>query len=202
MVAEAELLEIMGQAFVRLHERAAARFGKPRWADKNPENVLFLKEWSCLLGDTWVFLHVVRNPLDTLASIKEANFPHAIPGGLQERIDFYRRYTQAGLDFGQAHPERYFRLKYEDLVSAPQATLEELMKRLGEELEPGQFQFNTFAHQCGLEDPKIGHATEIHGRSVGRWPTFLSVEEAQIIWSQTRELWTTIEPNAQKEIDY
>lgn len=196
MVPETELLEVMGQAFVKLHERAASRCGKSRWADKNPENVLFLKEWSCLLGESWVFLHVVRNPLDTLASIREAKFTFAIPSELHECVAFYRRYTQAGLDFGRAHPERYLRLKYEDLVGSPLATLEDLMKRLGEGFEPGQIEFNRFPHQLGLEDPKVGHATEIHTKSVGRWPTLLSFEEAQTIWNQTGELWTMIEPNA------
>jgi hypothetical protein len=190
----------MGQAFVRLHERAAARSGKPRWADKNPENVLFLREWSSLLGEEWIFLHVVRNPLDTLASIKEANFPHAIPSGLHERIGFYRRYTQAGLDFGQAHPERYFQQRYEELVRSPRAALQELMKALGEELEPGQLEFNTFPQQRGLEDPKVAQTSGIHPQSIGRWPTLLGFEEAETIWSQTGEIWRRIEPNAQERL--
>src|ERR1700686_4824682 len=37
---EAELLELFGRAFVAVHERAAVRAGKVRWADKTPENVL------------------------------------------------------------------------------------------------------------------------------------------------------------------
>jgi hypothetical protein len=200
MISERELLEIMGQGFVTLHERAAVRAGKPRWADKNPENVVFLKEWGWLLGEDWVFVHVVRNPLDTLASIKEAVFPFAIPGGLDDRIAFYQRYTRAGLDFGEAHPDRYVRLKYEDLVVSPRIVLGDLMERLGEHFEAGQIEFHKFPHQQGLEDPKVGKTAEIHVQSVGRWPTRLSPEEAQTIWSQTRCLWTRIEPNAQANV--
>jgi hypothetical protein len=200
MVPEKELLEIIGQAFVSLHERAAAHAHKARWADKNPENILFLKEWGWLLGEHWVFLHVVRNPLDTLASIKEANFPFAIPSDLDGRIAFYRRYTRAGLDFGESHADRYVRLKYEDLVRSPRAVLAALMKRLGETFEEDQLEFNRFPHQRGLEDPKVGQTAEIHVQSVGRWPSLLNPEEARAIWCQTRELWTRIDPNAPEKL--
>jgi hypothetical protein len=193
VLPEPELLELLGQAFVKLHERAAARAGKPRWADKNPENVVYLDQWQQLLGDGWFFIHVVRNPLDTLASIAEIRFPFALPTELVARIAFYRRYTQAGLDFGAAHPDRYFRLVYERLVHAPQDTLEHLMLWLGETFESGQLEFNKFPQQSGLEDPKIAGTSKIHAESIGRWLTILSNEEARIIWRETRELWALID---------
>src|ERR671937_1164267 len=40
ILSENDLLEIFGNAFIALHERAAAEANKPRWADKNHENVL------------------------------------------------------------------------------------------------------------------------------------------------------------------
>src|SRR5688572_13485442 len=45
ILPEADLMDILGRAFIELHEAAAKRAGKPRWADKNPENVLYLSEW-------------------------------------------------------------------------------------------------------------------------------------------------------------
>ncbi len=102
MLPESDLLEVLGRAFVALHERAAAYAGKSRWAGKNPENALRLARWQRLFGDNWLFVHAVRNPLDTLASIKEVKFAGAIPAELSARIAFYQRYTQAGLDFGEA----------------------------------------------------------------------------------------------------
>lgn len=195
ILPEPELLELLGQAFIKLHERAAARAGKQRWADKNPENVVYLDQWQQLLGDGWLFIHVVRNPLDTLASISEIRFPFALPTELVARIAFYCRYTQAGLDFGAAHPDRYFRLVYERLVHAPQDTLEDLMLWLGEAFESGQLEFNKFPQQSGLEDPQIAGTSEIHAESIGRWLTILSNEEARIIWRETHELWALIDPD-------
>jgi hypothetical protein len=194
ILPEAELLEVLGWAFIALHERAAIRAGKPRWADKAPENVLYLDQWQRLLGDRWLFIHIVRHPLDTLASIKEIKFPLTIPAELEACITFYQRYTQAGLDFGTAHPDRCYRVIYEQLICSPKATLESLMQWLSEAFEPGQLEFNRLPQQRGLEDPKIANTSAIQTESVGRWPTILSHEEAHIIWRATRELWSLIDP--------
>ncbi len=168
LISEDELLDILGSAFISMHERAASHAGKARWADKNPENVLYLGSWDRLLAKRFLFIHVVRHPLDTLASIKEANFPFAVPRDLKNRVAFYRRYTERGLDFERACPDRYCQVRYEQLVRGPEPVLVELMSRLGEPFEPTQLAFNEVAQGSGLEDPKIAQTSIIHAGSVGR----------------------------------
>jgi hypothetical protein len=197
LLAEPDLLDVLGRAFVTLHERAALGAGKPRWADKNPENVLYLAEWGRLLNGKWLFVHVVRNPLDTLASMKERSFPLSIPRSLPERISFYRRYLQAGMVFAEANPNVYFRLQYERLVMTPETELRHLMQWLSEAFEPVQLDFNNKAHTIGLEDPKIGSTSKIHSQSLGRWPQELTAEEALTVWNQTRDLWRMIDSKQQ-----
>jgi Sulfotransferase family len=87
LVSESELLDVTGATFIALHERAALAAGKMRWADKNPENVLYLEQWQRLLGDAWLVVHMVRNPLDTLASMQEARFPLTLPPDIQGKVD-------------------------------------------------------------------------------------------------------------------
>ena len=192
ILPKSELLDVLGRAFITLHERAAARAGKPRWADKNPENVLYLEEWQRLIGDGWVLVHVVRNPLDTLASIQEIGFPRTIPVELEARIAHYKRYTQAGLDFGSLHPERYYRVVYEQLVSQPEPVISTLMTWLGEEFEPVQLDFNSLQHQRGMEDPKVRETTAVHAESVGRWRELLTSSEAAQIARECDPLWQRI----------
>jgi hypothetical protein len=194
LVPEAELFEILGRAFIMLHQRAAARAGKPRWADKNPENVIYLSDWGRLLDGHFVFVHVVRHPLDTLASIKEADFPVAVPRGLQERVAFYRQYVAAGLDFARACPDRYYRVRYESLVRSPEPVLTELMGWLGEAFEPSQLAFNERPQGFGLEDPKIARTSTIHTESVHRWPSILTPLEVRIAWQETKSLWALVAP--------
>lgn len=197
ILPEDELLGILGQAFVTVHERAATRAGKPRWADKAPENVLYLDDWQRLLGEEWLFLNVVRNPLDTVASIKEARFPLTIPLDLNGRIEFYTRYLRAGLRFANAHPHRSFRVVYEDLCTNWEPALAALMNFLEETCESAQFAFNSSGHQQGLEDTKIATTSEIHADSVGRWPDVLTPEEAGAVWIATRGLWSPASASAE-----
>jgi Sulfotransferase family len=195
VLQEEELLDIFGKAFAEMHGRAAERAGKARWADKNPENVLYLSQWQRLLGNEWLMIHVVRNPLDTLASMKEARFPLSLPEKLEERIEFYRHYTTAGLEFGKANPDRYCGLIYEKLVRSPEPELPKLMTWLGEEFEAGQLDFNREPKsEHGLEDRKIAATTEIHGKSVGRWSSILNSREIKKIRAATDSLWSQINP--------
>jgi len=189
MLPEEDLFEIFGNGFVAMHERAAERAGKPRWADKAPENVVFLDRWQQLLGDDWLFVHVVRNPLDTLASIAEMGFPVSVPPDLGSRIELYLRYTSAGIEFGEANPERYVRVLYEDLVEAPEATVRAMMEGLGEDLAREQLTFGDVKHQKGLEDPKVTRTTEVHDRSVGRWQSDLASRDAELIADRALPIW-------------
>lgn len=195
LLPQAELLDVLGAAFVEIHERAARAAGKPRWADKVPENVVFLDEWERILGDRWVFLHVVRNPLDTLASIEEQVFPRSIPAGLEERIDLYVEYAEAGLRFADERPQRYARILYEDLVEGPETTVRALMASLGEAFDPGQLAINASPHQPGLEDPKAGAPTTIHRDGVGRWREILSPGDAETIARRSAPVWSRLDPD-------
>jgi hypothetical protein len=194
ILPEADLLHILGRAFVSIHERAAARCGKTRWADKAPENALYLEDWHRILGNSWVFIHVVRNPLDTLSSIVETSFPLSIPSSLTDRIALYRRYTLAGFGFGEVYPDRYYRLRYENFVRRPSHELKALMEWLSEVTEPQQLEFHTYEHQLGLEDPKILRTSGVHTNSVGRWVNTMTDDHAHMIWKGCGDLWKIVDP--------
>jgi Sulfotransferase family len=196
LLPDEQVLEVLGGALVEMHERAARAAGKPRWADKTPENVVFLEEWGRILGDSFVFLHVVRNPLDTLASIEEAGFPRSVPAALEGRIELYVRYTEAGLRFGEENPDRYVRVLYDDLVQGPEATIRSMMESLGERFAPAQLTIDPARHQPGLEDPKATRAGAIHRESQGRWRRVLSGEQAEKVVEGTAGVWSrlAIEP--------
>ncbi|HEX6688966.1 MAG TPA: sulfotransferase [Solirubrobacterales bacterium] len=200
LLSEDELLEILGGALATMHERAARDAGKPRWADKVPENVVFLDQWQRILGNEWIFLHVVRNPLDTLASIEEAGFPKSIPTGLDARVALYVRYAEAGLRFAEENPDRYLRLLYEDLVGDPDAAVRGLMTNLGEYFQSEQLAINATPHRPGLEDPKAATTSEIHGDGVGRWRRVLSEEQAKSIAERTSEIWARLDPEGHHRV--
>lgn len=177
-----DLLHIFGSAFVRFHETAAERAGKRRWADKAPENVLYLPAWQTLLGDKFLFVHVVRDPFDTLTSLKEIGFHLTVPYTLEERTSLYRYFLQCAESFCEQHPHRSFTLSYERLVTEPKLALQELFSFAGEHFEAGVLtDFNATERLLGLEDPKVSRTTEVHYRSVGRGSQELDGTEIAII---------------------
>jgi hypothetical protein len=183
-----------GELFVRFHELAAANAGKRRWADKNPENVQYLKAWEKLIGDQWLFVNVVRNPLDTLSSMIETGWAD-FPPDLDGRVAHYLRFLEAGLEFRRQNPERHYLLVYEDLVTNARAALEGLASWLGEEFDEQMLEFGLAEHQEGVEDPKVRSTGEVHASSLGRWRTDLDEDEAYTILGACAPRWLEIDPD-------
>lgn len=179
-LSEAEILDIFGKAFVDSHQLAASKVGKVRWADKNPENVLYLDQWCSLLGGEFFFIHVVRHPLDAIDSLIEVGFKKAVPSGFEEKIELYQTFLQKGLSFAETHADSSVLVRYEDMVKDPRTTLTRLLNRVGEEFEATMLEgYNSEKRQKGIEDPKVAHTGSIHGRSVGRWRSGLRDEQVR-----------------------
>lgn len=176
-----EIRNIFGSAFIEAHELAARKAGKVRWADKNPENVLYLAQWQHLLPRGFVFIHVVRHPLDVLASLLEIGFYKAVPANFEDKVKLLKTYLEMGLQYETLFPEKSVRLQYEDLVADPVATLRFLFSSIGEDFEPQVLEnFNHVERGHGIEDPKVVMTDRVHDRSVGRWRTDLTSEHVTI----------------------
>ena len=191
---EDELLSLFGGAFVKSHELAAEKLSKVRWADKNPENVLYMEQWQRLLNGRFLFIHVVRNPLDTVASLIEVGFEKTLPPNFKGRVKVYQQYTEAGEAFSHKYPEKSFVIRYEDLVEQPTAAVERLMDFLDEEYEPAMIaSFNAPGRQKGLEDPKISSTRSIHVKSIGRWKADLTRRRVKYVYRECRSLFSRFE---------
>ena len=173
------LLKVFGKAFIECHVIAARRSGKSRWADKNPENVLYLQQWYTLLDGGFVFINVIRNPLDALASLNEVGFRKTIPQDFIKKAALYNEYLDKAFSFIDKHPDISFTLRYEDLVQNTRETLSELLSYLGESYDEAMLR-DFFSHHRnpGIEDPKVAKTSSIHPYSIDRWKTDLN--EAQI----------------------
>lgn len=193
ILPETELLKIYGEAFLSVHESACISAGKNRWADKNPENSIYWRHWQTLLADSWLFIHVVRSPLDTMASLVEHPFSKVVPASLADRIAQLTFYHGCALEMENLFPSRYFRLHYENLVQAPKTCLEKLFSWLGEPYQDSILAFNDVSHQEGLEDPKVKATKHIHSFSVGRYARILSSNERAEIVRETLPLWKLLE---------
>lgn len=179
---ENNLLAIFGRAFLEFHEVAARAAGKARWADKNPENVLYLEQWQLLLPRGFTFVHVVRDPFDTLASLVEVGFPKAVPAEFEEKARLLKKYRDEAAAYCASHPATSVEIRYEDLVAAPEATMRGLLQRLGEDFEPALLQSIAAPERgSGIEDPKAGRHAVVHADSVGRGCRDLSADQREMV---------------------
>lgn len=118
-----DLLDAVGRDLVR-------RQGKTRWSEKTPwqsaEQI-----WQ-LFPEAQV-IHLIREPRDTVASIRRAPFNDQPVWALGQQ---WARYTADNIRTGTARgPGHYFQVRYEDLVKSPLATLGMVCTFLGEEFE-------------------------------------------------------------------
>lgn len=177
---ENDIRRIFGRAYLQSRDLATRKAGKRRWADKNPENVLYLDAWHKLLKGRFIFVHVVRNPLDALASLDEIGFPKAVPAEFVRRIELYRRFLEQAAAYQSLHSKRTRIVRYENLVARPEDTLREFLRSIGERFEPSMLETAfSGSERGGLEDPKAAAASGIYNTSVGRWRARLRAEEAR-----------------------
>lgn len=178
---ENTLLELFGRSFLAFHVKAARAAGKVRWADKNPENVLYMEQWQTLLPEGFTFVHLVRNPLDALASLVEIGFPKTVPPDFEDKVRLYKLFRDAGAYYCTAHPSSSVEIVYDDLVTAPHETIGALMQNLGEAFEPNMLsEFHSAERGSGIEDPKATAHASIHASSVGRGRRDLSAREIEV----------------------
>ena len=157
--------------------------GKPRWAHKTPETILFIDTLFALFPAAQ-FIHMIRDPRDAFCSVREKYC------SVQEKATKYKpgwatitpeltagewcRRINCGLAWRE-RPERYREVRYEELVSQPEATLRSLFTFLGE----------PWASSVLENKP-------IFSTSVGRWRSELSAAEVAEIEGVAGETMRTL----------
>jgi Sulfotransferase family len=174
----------------------AAREGKRRWVDKTPNyfRILPLIDW--LFRSEVLYLFIVRHPFDTIDSLASA--PCFTPARLADPdvaaaverhgrsrsgwAHYWRDVNERLVSFAIAHESRCFIFRYEELVSAPEVVLTDLLGFMGERLPPQLVEraFKT-PHTAGYADWKIRDATNVHRTSVNKW-TMWPADEVAALW--------------------
>jgi Sulfotransferase family len=119
------------ELFVWVHEQYAARQGKPRWADKSPAYALIVEYINSLFPDCQV-IHVIRDPRDVLDSwVRRWGY---LSG--RTAVGAWPSHVKSAREFGARHgPDRYYEVRYEELVNDPEKVVKALMEWLGEPWE-------------------------------------------------------------------
>lgn len=109
--------------FELIWQSVADREGKPRWGDKS----LMTERFAGLIFDSYGgarILHMIRDPRDRFASV-QARWGNRL-GGVGAGTAEWVQSARLGLANQEAFPDSYRVVRYEDLVTRPRPTLEQV----------------------------------------------------------------------------
>lgn len=160
--------------------------GKARWAEKTPRNVTRL----AYLFESFPkaqFLHVIRDGRDVACSLRTHPRYKVVEGQLVPRgtcnslDDCITRWIN-DVTAARVHRNdpRYLEVRYEDLVSRPRATLQQVMHFIGEPWDEAMLDYHTSTEPSRdvRRFPQNPEAVQpLTDESVGRWVEDLSKED-------------------------
>ena len=153
---------------------------KENWGEKTNLKWRATKSVLDMFDDIYI-IHVIRDPRDVLVSWK--GYTIAPGNDYLDGISNLYDSMKTALENQKAFPERYYVLKYEDLVSDPEKEVKKLCDFLGLTFDEKMLDTKNFrSKKGGIWDPnkhtKFSDKLEkISAKPVGRWKEKLSKED-------------------------
>ncbi|MFB6231579.1 MAG: sulfotransferase [Salinibacter sp.] len=140
----------------------AARSDAPAWGEKTPDHLRTIPEMARQFPGA-VFIAIVRDPRDVALSLRALPWNHKT---LPEQAWTWRRYAARTVRYHKTLGDRFFSLRYEDLITEPEATLRDvcmflempfrasMLRREGEEDRPFDAEREPWKEKSGRQiDP-------------------------------------------------
>ena len=177
----AAALDTVRDTVDRLYGRYLARRGKPRWCDKSLDSQ-FNAELLAAMYPQARFVCLYRHCMDVIASgievcpwgVSRFGFDAYVaqnPGNNVAAIgSYWADCARVILAFEESQPERCFRVRYEDLVTAPEEVTAGLLHFLGATPAPGITAacFGVPHEGDGPGDEKIWFTSSVSADAIGR----------------------------------
>jgi LPS sulfotransferase NodH len=111
-----------GDILRALLDTYAARSDAPAWGEKTPDHLQFVPEMAEQFPEA-VFVAIVRDPRDVVLSLRDLPWSHKT---LPEQAWTWRRYAARTRQYHETLGDRFFHLRYEDLITEPEGTLRDV----------------------------------------------------------------------------
>jgi hypothetical protein len=163
--------------------------GKSRVAEKSPNNVFFFQQLHRLFPDS-PLIHVIRDGRDVVCSLLDMDWRNPQTG---ERIECTRdargaaKYWVQAVQAGRmaakqpSLAQRYFELRYEEMIRAPETTLRPLFAFLGEAWDPRVLRYHEQQRDLGGESSAHQVARPINAQALGRWQRDLREADKNVV---------------------
>ncbi|WP_083918768.1 sulfotransferase family protein [Rudaea cellulosilytica] len=189
-LTEEDLARSFRTLLMSLLEKDGMVAGKPRIAEKSPDNVFFFHHLHRLLPDS-PLIHVIRDGRDVVCSLRGMNWRNAKTGELIDcardargAATYWVHAVQAGRAAPRQQPSlasRYFELRYEKLISAPEQTLRPLFEFLGEAWDSRVLRHHEQQRNLAGESSAGQVSRPINARALARWKTDLSEADKDVV---------------------
>lgn len=165
-----------GKAIEHILEEIRIKSGKPRVADKMPQSIQHYSTLCWMLPES-KFVHIIRDGRDVACSLLDRNdMFHDDTGEVMSfckyassAAQYWNWIVSRGMMLREPHPcsNRYYELRYEDLVTYPRETMKHLLNFLEEPWDDKVLEHFKFEHN--MENDKGLEVQPVTPKSVGRW---------------------------------
>lgn len=172
--------------FCAVHSLVARTKGKTRWVEKTPTHVYYVDDIVASIPNA-VFVEMVRDPRDILASKKtrrrraKEELRSGDRGGSIRRLALaydpfldtvsWKSAVRAGRKAAARYPDRFMRLRYEDLLVKPEGAIDHVCDFLGLVFEKEMLQLSG---RGGAEPEKNINKRGVDPTRTGRWRRVLT----------------------------
>ena len=173
-----------------VYESYAEARGKGRFGDKTPAYMQHLELLERVFPDAR-YVHVIRDGRDAALSFaamrRRPRFNWSRPRRIADFACAWRYEVGRARRFGRtAAAGRYFELRYEDLVAAPEERLREISSFLDLEFEPAMLEYHRSVDRSALGDhPRLAQPP---ARDVRRWREEMEPRESELFEAIAGEL--------------
>ncbi len=153
------------------------RAGKSRWLEKTPNHLAHMPTLRRIFPDAKV-IRIVRDPRDTIQSL--LNVPWG-PKSLAAAVSMYVDNDTPG-ERSCSHDPQTLTVRYEDLVTAPAATLDRIGSFVGEKFDPQSDRSTSAAEVNRSGEPwKEKVSQKIDGSRAGSWERDMAEADQRFI---------------------
>jgi Sulfotransferase family len=167
--APASFADVVDAVYTSYAEPRGAR----RWGDKTPRYVLDIPLFDRLFPGSR-FVHIVRDGRDVAMSLRTVRFGPSDP---MNAAGFWERRVRAGRrDGGRLGAGRYAEVRYESLVSDPEAELRAICATIDLAWDPSMLEYHRTVDEALPDDRRSQHRHEGRPPTAGlrNWRTEMS----------------------------
>lgn len=168
----------LGGVFAALLDCWTEAHGKTHWGEKTPNNAHFWPEIEAAFPDA-AAVHILRDGRDVAISQIKAPFgPKSMATAAERWMLFVGAARAIGKRIG---PERFVEIRYEDLLSAPEATITEVLGLIGEPFDPAVLSFHERRRPVGTDPVNDRNIQKpLQAANSGKWEGEVERREIEV----------------------